>query len=675
MSLLSKIKNTHILIAILTLALGIRLIYLYQISDSPLLEVLLIDSHYYDQTGKIVASGQGTEERIFFMNPYYTYYLALIYTFIGHSWITALFIQAITGTLSCALIYGIGRQLISPAVGLIAAAFAALYGTFVFYDGALLTANPIVFYNLISLYCLLLWKDKQKPIYLIAAGLALGLSTTGRGLILMFVVLLPVWFYLQNQNYRTAITHWIYVLIGVFCILVPVGLRNWSIGGEFAMTPSGTGMAFYVGNHQGATGIYKNADFLTSAEPKHEFDDYYQEAQKRAGKTLTHDEAASFWIAEGFRYIFNNPKDYIKLQIQKVYLFWNRTEAPNNLSYYFAHDFASMLHFLIIGWGIIAPLGIVGLYHLARTQPPYLLYFYLGAYFLACFIFFVTAEYRLPIAPVLMLGAAHLITTWYTQWQAGQKSHILKPALITILLAIPINYQTTFAQGLTKKRIDYFNFGNLYTRANNLQKAEMMYQKSIAIDPTFSPNYRALAELYQKQGNIQAMVAANRQVQLLEGGLNASTDPLQQALEAFSNHQYETALKHFQTIVQNGTARPEHLNNIGLCHYRLNQFEQAEQAYQKAITQQPNYTRAHLNLALLYIKTNRFDQAENALKQILTLQPNNPKAQYRLAEVYLQLNQPQKALALWQNMAQTFPNDQTLKNKVDSLQHLLKKPE
>ena len=674
MSILSKIKHTHILIAILTLALGIRLIYLYQISDSPLLEVLLIDSHYYDQTGKIVASGQGTEERIFFMNPYYTYYLALIYTLIGHSWITALFIQAITGTISCALIYGMGRLLISPAVGIIAAALAAIYGTLVFYDGALLTANPIVFYNLISLYCLLLWKEKQKPIYLIAAGLALGLSTTGRGLILMFVVLLPIWFYLQNQNYRTAITNWIYVLIGIFCILIPVGLRNWSIGGEFAMTPSGTGMAFYVGNHSGATGIYKNANFLTSAEPQHEFDDYYKEAQRRAGKVLTHDEAASFWITEGFRYIFSHPKDYIKLQIQKVYLFWNRTEAPNNLSYYFAHDFAPILHFLIIGWGIIAPLGIVGLYQLARTRPPYLLYFYLGAYFLACFIFFVTAEYRLPIAPILMLGAAYLLSTWYTQWKEGRKIHRLKPALLALLLAIPINYQTTFAQGLTKKRIDYFNFGNLYSRSNNLQKSEYMYRKTIAIDPTFVAAHRALAELYQKQGNIQAMVKANRQVQLLEGGLNTSADPLQQALEAFSKHQYKTALKHFQTATQNGTPRPEHLNNIGLCHYRLNQFQEAERAYLKALKQQPNYGRAHFNLALLYIKTNRLPEAESALKQTLILEPNNHKARYRLAEVYIKSDQPQKALTLWQTMLQAFPNDQNLKTKVDSLKQHLAKP-
>ena len=303
-----------------------------------------------------------------------------------------------------------------------------------------------------------------------------------------------------------------------------------------------------------------------------------------------------------------------------------------------------------------------------------MLYFYLGAYFLACFIFFVTAEYRLPIAPILMLGAAYLLSTWYTQWKEGRKIHILKPALLALLLAIPINYQTTFAQGLTKKRIDYFNFGNLYSRSNNLQKSEYMYRKTIAIDPTFVAAHRALAELYQKQGNIQAMVKANRQVQLLEGGLNTSADPLQQALEAFSKHQYKTALKHFQTATQNGTPRPEHLNNIGLCHYRLNQFQEAERAYLKALKQQPNYGRAHFNLALLYIKTNRLPEAESALKQTLILEPNNHKARYRLAEVYIKSDQPQKALTLWQTMLQAFPNDQNLKTKVDSLKQHLAKP-
>jgi tetratricopeptide (TPR) repeat protein len=671
MSLPAKTPNTKILIAILAMALGIRLVYLYQISDSPLLEVLLIDSQYYDQTAQIVASGSGSEERIFFMNPYYTYYLALIYALAGHSWMTALVVQALIGTASCALIYGIGRLLISSTVGLLAAAMAALYGPLVFYDGALLTANPIVFYNLASLYLLLLWYQRQRSGYLIASGIALGLSTTGRGLILMFVMLLPVWFYLQRRSTEEVLTCWAWVLLGVLCVLLPVGLRNRSIGGEFAMTPSGTGMAFYVGNHEGATGIYKNADFLTSAEPRHEFDDYYREAQKRAGKSLTHDLAASFWIGEGFRYIFSHPKNYAKLQINKLYLFWNRTEAPNNLSYYFAHDFAPILNFLVIGWGIIAPLGIVGLWRWAGTHRPDLLYFYTMAYFLACFIFFVTAEYRLPVAPVLMLGAAYLIYDCFTQWQKGHKAYLIKPAVIVLLLAIPVNYQTSFAHGLTTKRIDYFNFGNLYSRTGNLEKAESMYRKTLAIDPGFSAAHRALAEMYQKQGNIKAMVTEHNQARLLEEGLTSSADPLQRALEAFANGQYETALKNFQTLVQKGKAGPEHLNNIGLCHYRLNQFEQAEEAYQAAITRQPDYARAHFNLALLYLKTSRLSQAEAALKRSLSQDPDHHGAQYRLADLYGHLNRPREALVLLKSMQATFPDDQALKNKVDSLQLLL----
>ena len=177
---------------------------------------------------------------------------------------------------------------------------------------------------------------------------------------------------------------------------------------------------------------------------------------------------------------------------------------------------------------------------------------------MACFIFYVTAEYRLPVAPVLILGAAYLLTSWHTAWKKGPKSHLIKSALVALIIAIPVNYQTTFAKGLTHKRIDYFNFGTLYKREGNYPKAEQLFLKAVQIDPGFALGHRALAEVYRHRGKIDAMLAADRQAQLFEKGLHAVQDPMQQALAAFANQQYDTALKYFQQAINNTDPRPEH---------------------------------------------------------------------------------------------------------------------
>ncbi|MEE3259578.1 MAG: glycosyltransferase family 39 protein, partial [Candidatus Latescibacterota bacterium] len=174
--------------AILALALVVRLAYLYLAVDTPLFDVLLIDSEFYDRRARSIAGGDWLGDTPFFMNPFYPYFLAVIYSLFGYEyWVVGL-VQAVVGTGSCYLMYLLGSQLWRERDGLVAAGLTAVYGPYVFYDGALLTAAPITLLNLASLYFLLQSTNGSRR-WLWAGGIAMGFSATARPMVLLFVVL------------------------------------------------------------------------------------------------------------------------------------------------------------------------------------------------------------------------------------------------------------------------------------------------------------------------------------------------------------------------------------------------------------------------------------------------------------------------------------------------------
>ena len=189
-------REEAILWAILIAALGVRLAYLYQAVDTPLFDVLLIDSEFYDRRARAIVAGDWLGDQPFFMNPFYSYFLAAVYTLLGAEYWWVGLVQAALGAGSCYLIYALGRKLWSAQVGLLAAGMAAIYQPYVFYDGALLTAAPITFLNLAALYCLTHAQGAAR--WLLAAGLLLGLSATARPMVLLFVAVVAGWFVVQR---------------------------------------------------------------------------------------------------------------------------------------------------------------------------------------------------------------------------------------------------------------------------------------------------------------------------------------------------------------------------------------------------------------------------------------------------------------------------------------------
>ena len=366
-------------------------------------------------------------------------------------------------------------------------------------------------------------------------------------------------------------------------------------------------------------------------------------AEVRTGRELTPAQASSFWLGAGLRFVAENPLAYLALQGRKLYLFWNGVEAQNNLSLYLARDLVPLLRWCVLGWGLVAPLAVAGW---ATSRRSALLDLYLASYLVACLLFFTSSEYRLPVVPVLLLYAACWLANAAAWATGGARRRLLRSGLLVALVALPINYQDAGAERLTRKRVDYYNFGTLYQRRGDWAAAEDMFRSALRIDPSFAPAAAGLAAVLARR----------------EGGGSDGSD-IQRGLDHFGAGEYEAAIAAFRC------ARPSpglH-NNLGLCYYRLGQWSDASAHFHQALALDAGYARAHFNLGLVHAKQGDDHAAADAFAAALELDPNHVQAHYRRGEVLLRAGRHREAAAHWAFLSARNPDDVRLQAKIDSM--------
>lgn len=75
---------------------------------------------------------------------------------------------------------------------------------------------------------------------------------------------------------------------------------------------------------------------------------------------------------------------------------------------------------------------------------------------------------------------------------------------------------------------------------------------------------------------------------------------------------------------------------LGNTYVQSGQFEQALQAYQKAIELDPNYQAAYANLGVVYYQLQQLELAALQYQKALELNPNDGEVAYNLGALYLQ---------------------------------------
>lgn len=110
--------------------------------------------------------------------------------------------------------------------------------------------------------------------------------------------------------------------------------------------------------------------------------------------------------------------------------------------------------------------------------------------------------------------------------------------------------------------------------------------------------------------------------------------------EFFLKGQFEDAIEYYENgIAQN---RAVAFYNIGVSYYLIDDIENSESAFRKAVMEDPTFKEALMNLAVVLIQTNKLREAEQYVDQLLE-DDNSAKLLVNMANIHLKRGETAKA--------------------------------
>lgn len=575
------------------LALALRLIYVYQIRHTPFFQTLGLDARFYDQWARTLAGGEGYGQP-FFMSPLYPYFLTGLYRLFDRNLFVVRLVQSAMGAVSAGLVYLLAKDLFDRRVAALAGVGAACYGALIFYDGSIVMTPLLVFLSLLSLFLLVRADGTRNRLMFAAAGAALGLAGIGRASALVFVPLAMWWIASRPPSERsmkaerTAArsrgsrrargaragqfgTVGIFVA-GILVVMAPVTIRNSVVSRDFIPVTSNGGLNFYIGNGAVATGGYARPEGLDIVRDP----GGASIAERDLGRELTPSEVSSYWYSRARRDIGRDPGRWLSLMIRKLSFVLSSYEFPQLENYEFQRRYSRLLSMPLPGFGVVAPLGLLGLALMLRRRRSRVLALFFSAYTASIVAFFVLARYRLPAVPVLLIGASYVIVEAYDRLRAGGTRRLLwlVPAVAALAVLVNANFYSVdrrkpFAQ-------IHYRLGLIYGDRGDLDRALGEYGLAIEIDPEYPRSYLNMGALLAEAGRLEEAAGA-----------------------------FERAVEVDPDYV---AARV----NLAMVHIQRGSIEDALGELRVAVAQDPGSAMAHTQIGVALYKAGRADEALSA---------------------------------------------------------------
>lgn len=561
----------------MAVALLLRLGHAWAVHDRPFFAQLAMDSQEYDRWARQIAAGDWLGSEVFFQAPLYPYVLAALYR-LGGSVATVYLIQILLAVAGIWGLYQAGRRMAGERVGLAAAALAAAYGPFLFYDVQLLKESAAV-----AVVSFLLWALAARR--WLVAGLLTGVLILLRENMLLVVPFLLPLAWSPGRPRRSFLAAGA-LLLGCLLPLAPVAWRNHHLGGGYLPTTFQGGVNFYIGNNPQADGTYqpivpgKQIPALERREP-------VRIAEQETGRQLAPSEVSRFWLRKSLAWAQEHPGDFLRLQLRKLRLFWSWYEQPDAVDYYYVRTLSPVLRLPLVEFGTVSLLALAGLLLLRGKAGPFApaLLFALG-WMVSTVVFFLFSRYRLPVVPALLLLAAVPIDRTIELWKRGDSRRAL-PAILLIVLAWALPRWIRY-----EPRMDLveYNLGRLAEEADRPQEAVEHYAAALAANPRDFLSAMNLGNLAARSGAFPVALDYYSRA----AGIEPRSDDVQ--------------------------------SNLGGVYLALGRLAEADEHLARALEINPKNLGALNNRALLALRAGDPQQAWELTARILELDPENPAA-------------------------------------------------
>ena len=341
--------------------------------------------------------------------PLFALTVAGLYSLVGHQWMAVRLSQALLGTITCAMMFWIGRQLggdeqsASDRVGLLAAGLGAIYPTSVFFSAVIMAETLLVTLVMASLVMAIHVERSPDPLNCAIFGLVLGMAALCKPVVLVWMPLLLVGWFRRSEFHRARrVGRMLMILVGAAAVILSWTVRNGYVTGQFVLISSNLGMNLMIGNEPEATGSYRHGvDYLSMIEQL--------PTAPASPDPVERDRAALF---ESVGWMLSDPLRTVGLSARKFILFWNPYVQEGSL-------LRSIVG--LISSGPLLLLGLAGLWQLRSRSEVWGIATLALAMTLVHMIFFAHVRFRLPVDAALTAPAAWLLHQKYRRWQGGSK--------------------------------------------------------------------------------------------------------------------------------------------------------------------------------------------------------------------------------------------------------------
>ena len=482
----TKLKATEIIsvlyknggFVILLTALCVNTIIILFYVKSPFSRVPVWDSEVYWNAALKIANGNFLGDSIFHQAPLYPYFLALIVTVFGKSYIAVFIIQIFLTTLSSFLIYLICKKILSGKIAIAAALLYSFYGMQIFYSLKLLSETLSIFLMLLSIF-LLLYTNRKR--FIVSSGILFGLLCLSKPNMLLALPFAVLHIYLSS-NKSLFVRNSVILFVSAFSIISLATIRNFIVGGDFVLISSNGGENFYIGNHTGATGTFTGIEGV-SRDIEYQNADVVSVAEKETGKKLTRSQVSSFWFHKGVEFIKSSPTKAAFLSLKKfLYIFSGRERSTMYYLYFEEKTFTQALGLAFLSFPFLFPFALVGAVALFRKkQLNTLIVSFPLVIALGMVIFFYDTRFRLLLIPFLTIYAGAGIIVVYSlirdiiklkKWQWL--------SIVTFLFGIGISGTVHLVE--KKEKLPdwhmWLTLGDIYYKMHKLDYALEAYTKS-----------------------------------------------------------------------------------------------------------------------------------------------------------------------------------------------------
>jgi len=627
---------TPLAIILLAAALFRAIYFFFYARDDVLFEGLILDSAVYDSWAQRIASGEWLGRQAFYFPPLYPYVLGILFRAAGHSLALVYLLQALLGLVSIVLIHRIGAALFGPRAGILAAAGAALYAPFAFYETKVLGTTLGLTLNLTALALLVgaetaamggrdgagrgrgaTGRRRGSSGRWLAAGLVIGVASA---CLPGTVLLAPL--YAASLAWRRATPAAVALLLGTVLGLLPVTAHNLYVAGDFLPLSGQGGTTFYQGNHPNASGMYNAAPGFSGA-PETQASEEQAIAERDTGRTMRRSETSAHFFRKGLAWIASSPGAFILLEARKLAALLGDYEAPTEYSLHFERHKVPWLRLLALPFAAIAGAGVAGILKAGRPRPPAIA---LSVYTIAAaatpLIFYVSSRYRLPLVAALLIYGAHLVDT--VRAAAGAAGAPSRGDVRALVLAGGLALVSFFPLGAPSDSAEanvHYNVGNLLAARGRHEEAIASFDRSVA-------RWRGNAYAWINRGN--SLDRLGREDEALASYRRAEEE----------NPGFWTACK-----------------AQGIILHRKRLYAEEETVYRRGLSSGREEARYLLGVALK--NQDRLDEAARELEEATRLNPAYARAHTRLGEIYAGRGDTARARERFRLALAADPGDRT----------------